>query len=78
VSVEAAARAEIAGLPAEARRSTLAESVLELARRLDAGPDDREATGIARELRLSLDALHRRAPTIGEEAEVGSIAALGD
>jgi hypothetical protein len=44
------------------RVSTLAKSALNLARRLDGGPADREATMIARELRLTIAELHRLVP----------------
>jgi hypothetical protein len=60
-AVEKAARAEIKALPAELRAGALATAVIELAKRLDAGPADREVAGVVRELRLSLVELHRRA-----------------
>jgi hypothetical protein len=60
-AVEKAARAEIKALPAGLRTGALATALIELAKRLDAGPADREVAGIARELRLSLGELHRRA-----------------
>jgi hypothetical protein len=60
-AVEKAARAEIKALPAELRTGALATALIELAKRLDAGPADREVAGIARELRLCLGELHRRA-----------------
>lgn len=56
-----AARAELRTLPAAVRSSALAAAVLELARRLDAGPPDREAALLARELRLALSDLRRQA-----------------
>jgi hypothetical protein len=61
-AVERAARAELRALPADLRDSTLAKAALDLARRLDAGPADREATMLARELRMTLGDLHGRAP----------------
>jgi hypothetical protein len=61
-AVERAARAELRGLPADIRDSTLAKSAMDLARRLDAGPADREATMLARELRQTMNDLHGRAP----------------
>lgn len=61
MSVEKAARAEIKLMPAEVAKTALAAAVVELARRLDVGPEDREVTQIARELRLSFDALRRLA-----------------
>ena len=77
-AVERAAQAEIRALPAELRATTLATAVVELAKRLDAGPSDREASALVRELRLSLDALHRRAGSdVASETEVliGRVAA---
>jgi hypothetical protein len=57
----------------------LAASILELARRLDEGPGDREAASLARELRLGLAELWRRAPVLEvEEVPGGRVAALGD
>lgn len=77
-TVEKAARAELRALSPELRRSTLAAAVLELAKRLDAEPSDREAATIARELRLALGDLERRASVRpdGEVIDVGD-AALG-
>jgi hypothetical protein len=54
VDVTAAVRTHLAGLPAVLGRSVLAQSALELARRLDAGPADREAVLLARELRQTM------------------------
>lgn len=53
-AVERAAGAELRTLPEDVRGSTLAKAVLNLARRLDDDPADREAVLLARELRLSL------------------------
>jgi hypothetical protein len=64
-AVEKAARAELGALPVEVRESTLAKAALNLARRLDAEPADREATMLARELRLTLTELHRQSPEGG-------------
>jgi hypothetical protein len=69
VSIEDAARAELGSLSAELRSSALAETALELARRLDAGPGDREAVGLARELRLSLGELHRGTEDTTDDVE---------
>jgi hypothetical protein len=60
--VERAARAELGALPEDVRASTLAKAALNLARRLDEDPADREATMLARELRLTMSALHGLAP----------------
>jgi hypothetical protein len=60
-AVERAARLELKALPKALRSSTLAAAAVELARRLDDGPTDREAAAVARELRLALIELHRRA-----------------
>ena len=50
-SVEAAVRAELSEACVRVDSSTLATVALDLARRLDAGPTDRDATLLARELR---------------------------
>jgi hypothetical protein len=57
----------------------LAATVLELARRLDAEPSDREAAQLARELRLGLATLHDQAAATpdGEVIDVGA-AEMGD
>jgi hypothetical protein len=61
VKVLEAAIRELADLPETLRASTLGAAVLDLARRLDAGPADREAVDLARELRIALGALHAQA-----------------
>ena len=69
-AVERAALAELRTLPAELRGSALAKVILNLARRLDDGPGDREAAALGRELRLASGELHRRASgDVGGEAE---------
>jgi hypothetical protein len=70
-AVERAALAELRTLPPELRASALAKVVLDLARRLDAGPGDRAAAMLARELRLVTAELHRRSSggDVGGEAE---------
>jgi hypothetical protein len=57
-----AVRSELETLPEGLVRSALAETALELGRRLDSGPADREAVLLARELRLVLGELRRRVP----------------
>jgi len=75
--VRAAAQQELDTLPEALRGSTLAATVLELAARLDAGPGDRDAAGLARELRLALAQLHGLASQRPEGVlDVGN-AALG-
>jgi hypothetical protein len=64
-AVERAAQAELGALPAELRTSTLAKVALNLARRLDNEPSDREATMLAHELRLTMNELRRMAPEGG-------------
>ena len=66
-AVERAARAELKALPVPLRTSTLVAAVLELARRLDGDPPDREAASLARELRLALADLRRQAGVDNEE-----------
>jgi hypothetical protein len=61
VSVLKAARQDLAVLPEILRKSALGAAVLDLARRLDDGPADREAVDLARELRIALGALHAQA-----------------
>lgn len=63
--IEKAAKAELGRLPVELRTCTLAEVVLDLARRLDAEPEDRAASMLSRELRLVLAVLHDRAGDAG-------------
>jgi hypothetical protein len=68
MTVEDACRGELAGLPDGVRTSTLAAAALDLARRLDTGPPDREAALLARELRV----------TVGELRARSGVAAPGD
>jgi hypothetical protein len=75
--VERAARGELKALPAPLRTSTLAAAVLELARRLDGDPADREAAQLARELRLGLAYLRRQAGVDDEEVIDVRAGALG-
>jgi hypothetical protein len=76
-AVERAARAELKALPVPLRTSTLAAAVLELASRLDGDPADREAAQLARELRLGLADLRRRAGVNDEEVVDVRASALG-
>ena len=77
MTVTEAAVAEVAELPERLRTSTLAAAVLDLARRLDAGPGDRDAAGMVRELRLALAQLRGWAAETGEDTlDVGD-AAMG-
>jgi hypothetical protein len=64
-TIEKAAQVELGRLPADLRSSTLAVVVLDLARRLDAEPEDRSASMLSRELRLVLAELHARAGDVG-------------
>jgi hypothetical protein len=75
--VQKAAVAELKALPAPLRTSTLAAAVLELARRLDGDPADREAAQLARELRLGLADLRRQAGVDDEEVIDVRAGALG-
>jgi hypothetical protein len=75
--VEKAAVAELKALPVPLRTSTLAAAVLELARRLDGDPADREAAQLARELRLGLADLRRQAGVDDEEVIDVRAGALG-
>jgi hypothetical protein len=60
--VTEAVRVELAGLP---DAPSLAAAALLLAERLDAGPADREAVLLARELRLTLAEVRARAGVAG-------------
>ena len=73
-----AAQAELKAFPAALRRSTLAMAALDLARRLDAGPEDREVTAITRELRLVLGELRRQVAIEGQEVLDVGRAEMGD
>jgi hypothetical protein len=67
---EKATRAELRTLGADPTRSALARAAVDLARRLDAGPGDRAAAMLTRELRLVMGDLHRRAGgDLGSELE---------
>ena len=67
-----AAKAELAAMSGDLADSTQAQVVLELAARIDAGPDDRDLVPLARELRIALDALHARG---ADESEGGGLVA---
>jgi hypothetical protein len=62
LSIEAAARKDLAALPAEYRNSALAKSYLLQARRLDAGVSGRDVAMLSREMRLTLLSLYELAP----------------
>lgn len=58
---EKATRAELRTLGADPTRSALARAAVDLARRLDAGPGDRAAAMLVRELRLVVGQLRAQA-----------------
>lgn len=64
-----AAAAELEALSEALRTSTLAATVLDLARRLDEEPTDRDAVGLARELRLALIELRHQSGGVETEQE---------
>lgn len=66
MSIAAAVRTHLDGLPAVLGSCVLAESALDLARRLDDGPADREAVLLARELRMTLRELQNPEDPAGE------------
>jgi hypothetical protein len=69
-ATEEATRAELRGLGADPGRSALAQAAVDLARRLDAGPGDRAAAMLVRELRLVVGDLRRSAGgDLGSELE---------
>jgi hypothetical protein len=76
-AVERAAKAELKAFPAVLRSRALAAAVLELARRLDNDPPDREAASLVRELRLALADLRRQAGVDDEEVIDVRTGALG-
>jgi hypothetical protein len=51
-AIERATRADLKALPAELVGSALARVAIDLARRLDEDPGDRDATALSRELRM--------------------------
>lgn len=63
--IERAARRELRDLDASVRTGLLAQSVLALARRLDAGVTPRDQAALTRELRVTLDTLQDRSPARG-------------
>jgi hypothetical protein len=73
VTVSDAARRDLARLPENLRESALAAAVLDLARRLDDDPGDRDAAGVARELRIALATLRGwGAETAEDTLDVGN------
>jgi hypothetical protein len=60
-ATERATRAELRGIGVDLASSALGRAVVDLARRLDAAPEDRAMAMLTRELRLSMAELHRRA-----------------
>ena len=78
-AVEQAVQADLEALGHPVRRSALAFVALHLAQRLDGEPSDREASTLARELRLTLQELHRLAALDDEEGGLDvSAAEMGD
>src|SRR5512133_613271 len=60
-ATERATRAELRGIGVDLASSALGRAVVDLARRLDAAPEDRAMAMLTRELRLAMAELHRRA-----------------
>jgi hypothetical protein len=73
--IERATRAELKAMGVELETSALARTAVELAQRLDAGPTDRDATALSRELRMVLGQLHARHDAAGGELD-GFLAGL--
>lgn len=65
--MERKARADLRGLPADLRRGLLAETLLMLARRVDAGVSMRDAVAATREIRLGLEQLRELSPAGGAD-----------
>lgn len=72
VEVKAALVTELQSMAPDQRESALAASALTLAQRLDGTTSARDSASLARELRMTLDALHDRA-TIDVEAYADDI-----
>jgi hypothetical protein len=69
-ATERATRAELRALGVTPATSALAQAVIDLAKRLDAGPGDRAAAMLVRELRLVMGEVHRRTGgDLGSELE---------
>jgi hypothetical protein len=69
-ATERATRAELRGIGVNLAESALGQAAIGLSRRLDAGPGDRAAAMLVRELRLVVAELHRRAGAdVGSELE---------
>ena len=62
LAIEAAARRDLAALPAQYRNSAVGKAYLLLARTLDAGVPARDKAVLTREMRLCLDQLLTLAP----------------
>jgi hypothetical protein len=77
-ATERATRAELRGIGVDLASVALGRAVVDLARRLDAAPENRAMAMLTRELRLSMAELHRRAGgDLGSEVDrfLGRIAA---
>lgn len=75
LAVEAAAKRDLGSLPPQYRNSAIARAYLMLARRLDAGVSARDASQLAREMRLCLLALYELAPAKQETDPVDELKA---
>lgn len=69
-ATERATRAELRILGVDLAASALGRAAIDLAKRLDAGPGDRAAAMLVRELRLVMGQLQRRQPEdLGSEVD---------
>ncbi len=69
-AVERSTRAELRTLGVQIASNALGRAAIDLAKRLDAGPGDRAAAMLVRELRLVVGDLHRRVGgDLGSELE---------
>jgi len=73
LSVEAAARKDLATMPTEFRNGAVAKSYLMLCRRLDSGVSARDAAGLTREIRLCLLTLYDLAPAKHKDDPVDEV-----
>ena len=75
VSVETAARKDLATMPPEFRNGAVAKSYLMLCRRLDSGVSARDAASLTREIRLCLLTLYDLAPAKHKDDPVDEVKA---
>ncbi len=75
LAVEAAAKRDLATMPAEYRNSAIGKVYLLLARTLDVGVPARDKAVLGREMRLCLEMLHTLAPPSAKDDFVDEVKA---